>query len=104
MRNLNSPDQYDIFGSDEFVPDGISRMSRIAFLVLLNLVVLSLRLLLNPDISLRLLENFGEQDQITSMNFKVFFATCFANVSSVIVSLGCVCFCIEICSFQSRCS
>jgi hypothetical protein len=48
MRNLDSPDQHDIARSDVYVPDGIS---------LIAVVVLVLRKLVNPDISL--LEKFG---------------------------------------------
>ena len=96
MRNLDGPDQRDIARSDVLVPNAIS----LPVIAVVAVVVFVLRNLLGPDISL--LEK-GAGSKVTSMNFKVFFATCLANVSSEIVSLGWVCFCIEICSFHSRC-
>ena len=56
MRNLDSPDQYDIARSDVFVPDGISlRLVAVVVVDFHNSVVHNP---LNPDISL--LEKFGE--------------------------------------------
>ena len=90
---MNGSDQYDIARGDVIVPDTkylIAVIGRV-FRSLEN----------RSDVSF--LKNVWERDQITSMNFKTFLPTCFANVSSVTVSLSSVCFCIEICSFQSRC-
>ena len=81
------------------VPDKIS------LIAMIGLIDLTLRGL-GDDSDINFLENVWGQwgaGSITSMNFKTFLPTCFANFSNEMTFFSRVCLCIEICSFQSRC-